>query len=154
MIALSAGLFEELGRYLIMRFFLKNNLSWNNGMIFGLGHGGIEAFLLVGLPIMLSYFSDVLIEVSNSEFLLGAIERIFAIILHISLSVLVMKTVKSNKNIYFIMAILIHTIIDFSVGVIPMYVSNNIIVTEIILAAVSILLFLYVISLRRGWELS
>src|SRR5690554_2190003 len=46
---LSAGVFEEIGRYLGFRFFLNNELSWKNGIAYGIGHGGIEAVLLVGM---------------------------------------------------------------------------------------------------------
>ncbi|MEI6102278.1 MAG: YhfC family glutamic-type intramembrane protease, partial [Eubacteriales bacterium] len=52
-LAFTAGLFEEGGRFIGMRFFMKKNLSWNNGIVFGLGHGGIEAFVLVGIPILM-----------------------------------------------------------------------------------------------------
>lgn len=154
LIALSAGLFEEVGRYLVMTFILKKNRSWNDGVIFGLGHGGVEAFLLVGLPIMMTLFSGASRGVSSSDFLLGAVERVFAIILHVGLSVLVMKTVKSNKKRYVIFAIFIHTVIDSMVGIIPMFVSNGVIMIEVTLAIVSLLLFLYAIFLRKGWELS
>ncbi|MEG2255051.1 MAG: YhfC family glutamic-type intramembrane protease, partial [Vagococcus sp.] len=78
----------------------------------------------------------------------------FAIILHVGLSVLVMKTVKSNKKHYVIFAIFIHTAIDSMVGIIPMFVSNGVIMIEVTLAIVSLLLFLYAIFLRKGWELS
>lgn len=46
---LSAGLFEEVGRYLGFRFLLNKKLSWKNGVAYGLGHGGIEAIGAVGL---------------------------------------------------------------------------------------------------------
>jgi len=46
---LSAGLFEETGRFLGFRYLLKDKLSWQNGVAFGIGHGGIEALVLVGL---------------------------------------------------------------------------------------------------------
>ena len=43
----TAGLFEEVGRYLAFILILKN-LDWKNAVAFGIGHGGIEAILLVG----------------------------------------------------------------------------------------------------------
>ena len=45
----SAGLFEETGRLLVMLWLLRRFHRWVDGISFGLGHGGIEAILLVGL---------------------------------------------------------------------------------------------------------
>ena len=45
----TAGLFEEVGRYIGMRFFLKGRWQIKNGVAYGLGHGGFESIGLVGL---------------------------------------------------------------------------------------------------------
>ena len=47
-LSLTAGLFEEVGRYFGFKLFLKKHLSWKNGIAYGIGHGGIEAIVLVG----------------------------------------------------------------------------------------------------------
>lgn len=154
LVALSAGVFEEVGRYLVMKFVLKTNRSWNDGALFGLGHGEIEAFLLVGIPMLLSVFSGSSMDMTNSSLLLAGIERFFAILLHVGLSVLVMKAVRSNKIRYFVMAVVIHTVVDATVGIFPMFVSSSILLIEVVLAIVSMLLFVYVVSLRKGWDLS
>lgn len=51
---LTAGIFEECGRYVVIRFFLKKNISRENAVMYGIGHGGIECWTvtlvsLVGL---------------------------------------------------------------------------------------------------------
>jgi uncharacterized membrane protein YhfC len=45
---LSAGVFEETARYLVYRFWLKKDAerTWRSALIFGTGHGGIEAIIL------------------------------------------------------------------------------------------------------------
>ena len=48
-LSLTAGLFEEIGRYLAFRFVLKSRLQIKNGVAYGVGHGGFEAMALVGL---------------------------------------------------------------------------------------------------------
>ncbi|MFN2297247.1 MAG: YhfC family glutamic-type intramembrane protease, partial [Anaerolineales bacterium] len=45
-LGLSAGLFEELSRWAMFRFWAKDARSWRTGILTGAGHGGIEAFLL------------------------------------------------------------------------------------------------------------
>src|SRR5699024_10642162 len=47
-IGLSAGIFEELARFIMMHFFMKQR-DWQSGFLFGVGHGGIEAILFVGI---------------------------------------------------------------------------------------------------------
>src|SRR5690625_2683858 len=47
--ALMAGVFEEVGRYIMMRFALKKYRDWQDGLAFGIGHGGIESILILGL---------------------------------------------------------------------------------------------------------
>ena len=42
----TSGLFEETARWIVLRFWAKNTREWNDGVGFGLGHGGIEALLL------------------------------------------------------------------------------------------------------------
>ena len=46
---LTAGIFEELGRYAGYKIFLKKNTRYIDGFAYGVGHGGFEAMYLVGL---------------------------------------------------------------------------------------------------------
>ena len=93
---ITASLFEELGRYLVMKLSLKNHTSFFDGLAFGIGHGGIEAVLLVGVNalILLFYPSSV---VSSLSMFAGGMERIFAMTCHIAWSVMVMKSVREKK---------------------------------------------------------
>ncbi|MFZ5688181.1 MAG: YhfC family intramembrane metalloprotease [Bacillota bacterium] len=135
---LSANIFEETGRFLGFRYFLKNKLSWQNGIAFGIGHGGIEALGLVGLTyvndIVLSiminqglfdsiiapqlgaetaaFVKSQLIGVPPASFLLGGLERLLTIIIHIVLSLLVLYAVINKKIAYLIYAILLHTMLN------------------------------------------
>ncbi len=44
LLSLSAGIFEEIARFIAMRYFMKQR-DWQSGFLFGAGHGGIEAVL-------------------------------------------------------------------------------------------------------------
>ena len=48
-LGLTAGLAEETARWIAARYLLKGKDTMEHGLAFGLGHGGIEAMLLVGL---------------------------------------------------------------------------------------------------------
>ena len=50
---LSAGVFEEGARWIVLTFFLKRARGWRAALQFGAGHGGVEA-ILVGLVVLLS----------------------------------------------------------------------------------------------------
>ncbi len=49
-LAFTAALFETGGRYLGYRVFMRNEeKTWAKGVLYGIGHGGIESMVLVGL---------------------------------------------------------------------------------------------------------
>lgn len=39
-----AGIFEECGRYVIMKYLMKKNKTRENAVMYGIGHGGIEVW--------------------------------------------------------------------------------------------------------------
>ena len=122
---LAAGLFEETGRFLSMKFLMKKEPSTQlPAVAYGVGHGGAEMLLLFGLT-MISYlaisvminagqgdmlFADVPEEASvplqaqldllqNSQpgtWLLGLWERFSALILQLALSCLVWVAVRKG----------------------------------------------------------
>lgn len=59
-----------------MRYFMKQR-DWQSGFLFGAGHGGIEAVLIVGIPVISLLLSQTVIQNGDSYYL-GGIERIFA----------------------------------------------------------------------------
>ncbi|HHW74456.1 MAG TPA: YhfC family intramembrane metalloprotease [Firmicutes bacterium] len=131
---LTAGLFEECGRYLSFRIVLKHELSWKNGFAYGLGHGGIESIVTVGfayinnlvfsLMINSGVFEHIvapqlgadaavireqLVALPPSLYLAAGAERLLTLLIHIALSLLVLYAVKSKKPLFLLAAILLHT---------------------------------------------
>lgn len=137
--SLAAGIFEETGRFVAFKFFLKKYRKWKDGLAYGIGHGGIEAMILAGLAAINNLIYSLFINKGNFDSLVGSklpsetvkqlkdslinthwylfflsgIERFFAIAIQIGLSILVIYAVKNRKYIYFLLAILIHALIDF-----------------------------------------
>ena len=133
---LSAGVFEEVTRYLVMRFWAKDARSWRKGVLLGAGHGGAEAILLGGLVFyafiqMAAYQGADLSKLVPAnqlaaahqqitaywsatwyDSLLGAVERFFTIPVQICFGVIVVQ-VFTRKRIYWLgAAILWHAAID------------------------------------------
>lgn len=126
-LGLTAALFEEGARYIGMRYFLKNKWQLENGIAFGLGHGGIEAMLIVGLNyiVILAFLitgNNALVPAvfTPGAVCMGGIERLFAICFHTGASLLVMYGLYMKKpGIFLTAAILLHTICDAAIVILP-----------------------------------
>ncbi len=129
LIALSAGLFEEIGRYVGFRLFLRKHMDWEGGVAYGIGHGGLES-LLVGTMLLNYLISAVVINLGRTSLqvpasvvsalvdtappmlLIGGIERVLAFIVQIGLSLIVLYGIKSRRSTFLLLAIAIHTLLD------------------------------------------
>jgi uncharacterized membrane protein YhfC len=140
---LMAGLFEETGRFLSMKFLMKKEPTRTLPAIaYGAGHGGIEVILVFAFSMISSLVLALMINAGQADALLakapaeaqaqlqeqfsqlettapaelltGVWERISALILHLSLSVLVWAAVrKAGKWIWlYPAAILLHALVD------------------------------------------
>ena len=137
-----AGVFEECGRHIVLKYIMKKNRTPENAVMYGIGHGGIE-ILAVLLPSMLLYLViAVLFSAGNIENALSTlniteqtvaaalpsvqavaafdyammamniIERLLAMLLHIGLTVVVYYGVVNAKKICLPMAIVLHMLAD------------------------------------------
>lgn len=166
---LAAGVFEEIGRYLAMKFVIKNDLSKENSIMYGVGHGGIEAIIIAGLAAASNIVVSVLINTGRFEatlstltdevreqtitqisalwtspsyvFFLSGIERLSAIAIHICFSYLVYLAVKNKKVFFFFIAILLHAIFDFS-AVVLAELSTAIVVEIVLIVMAGLLSFI------------
>jgi len=115
---LMAGLFEETGRFLAMKFLMKKYPATPRaGVAYGLGHGGAEMLLLFGLSMISTFTMALMMNLGQADlltaqvpaeskeqvlaqleqvkttgagmYLLGLWERFSALILQVSLSILV-----------------------------------------------------------------
>jgi uncharacterized membrane protein YhfC len=137
LLGLLAGIFEETARYILFKFSLKKARTWNEGVLVGAGHGGVEAIILgvigvltvVNMVVMRNADLSAMgipadqLALANQQVsafwdspaymgLLGLAERVFAICLHISLSVMVLYSVAYKKPIWFWLAMLWHAVVD------------------------------------------
>lgn len=137
-----AGVFEECGRHIILKYIMKKDRTRENAVLYGIGHGGIE-ILAVILPTMITYLAvAVLFSSGNTESALRALkiteqtaaaalpsvqaaaafdygmmamnvmERLFAMFAHIGLTVIVFYGVVNAKKLCLPAAILLHMLMD------------------------------------------
>lgn len=137
-----AGVFEECGRYIVLKYIMKKNRTPENAIMYGIGHGGIE-ILAVLLPSMILYLViAVLFSAGNIEnalstlniaedtaaaalpsveaaaafdyamMAMNVLERLFAMLLHIGLTVVVYYGVCNANKACLPIAILLHMLMD------------------------------------------
>ncbi|WP_295156413.1 YhfC family intramembrane metalloprotease [uncultured Ruminococcus sp.] len=171
--AVAAGLFEETGRLVAFGKVLKKSDDKQDSLSYGLGHGGFEALYLgyqiasVGImmaminkggidsvakgasPEMTQQLLDSIKQYSSNDMihaLLFGFERIPAVFVHISGSVLVYAAVKERKTGLYLLAMFLHFAIDYTLvlyyaEILPLWV------TEILFAVITTPLFAAVMKL-------
>ena len=125
-LAFTAGLFELAGRFVVAKL-MQKNLNFKRSLAAGLGHGGIEAMILVGITYLnnilyifminngtfdavvsqaaqtgvdvsaLIQVKDTLIQASPALFLLGGFERLLSMICHVAMSMIVCYGIHTRK---------------------------------------------------------
>ena len=137
-----AGVFEECGRHIVLKYIMKKNRSRENAVLYGIGHGGIE-ILAVLLPSMILYLAIAVLfsqgDTANAlkalkiteetaaaalpsvqaaaafdyaMMAMNVIERLLAMFAHIGLTVIVSYGIRSGKKRYLPLAILLHMLMD------------------------------------------
>ncbi len=126
-LGLLAGLCEEVARYLVLRYWAVDARSWRQALMFGAGHGGLEA-ILIGGWMLVNFFSllalrggvpaDKLAQVQSFletpwwMLFLGVWERFWTLPIHVFLAVLVMRAFTHRNAAWLGAAILWHTLVD------------------------------------------
>jgi len=145
-LAFTAGLFELAGRFTVAKL-MRKNLTFHRSFAAGLGHGGIEAMVLIGsayisnlafiVMINTGTFDTLIAEAAavgvqdqiiaireslvNSHpalFLLAGFERILAMTAHVGMTMIVSYSLYLKKPLQGAALCLgIHTLIDLSAGI-------------------------------------
>lgn len=131
-LAISAGIFEEIARAVGFHCMKKQHDSLWDAISLGVGHGGIEAVLLVGIPLLTN-------TVSMENVMIACFERFVAIMVHVALSIIVWWSIHQKRLYNIGIAILLHALLNTSV----LFSTDPIII--------EFLIFLYAIAL---WILS
>lgn len=126
LMALTAAIFELAGRFAVAKL-MRKNLTYRRSLAAGLGHGGIEAMVIVGMTYInnliyiamiqsgsfdtviaqtaemgidvtqLQVIRDSLLNTSPLLFLLGGFERLLTMVCHAAMSMIVCYAVHSKR---------------------------------------------------------
>jgi len=181
--AAMAGVFEECGRYVVMKYVLKKDRTRENAVMYGIGHGGIEIVAVVLPTIILSLVSAILFSSGDTQNALSALritedtaasalptikaaaafdfatmalnvaERVFAMVLHIGLSVVVFHGVVKDRKVFLPLAICLHMVTDlfpaiYQRGLLPLWI------VEVWVGAWSAVIACIAVRLYRRCEVS
>lgn len=153
--SLSAAIFEGAGRFIAFLLVLKAYRKYEDGLGYGIGHGGIESILiggLVGVQNLVFAFSinngsmaaliekqpelgkiqDVLVNAETYLFLLTSAERVMVLILQIAFTLLMLYGVKYKNHMYVAYSVLFHMFVDFFAALYQKQVINLFVVEGII----------------------
>ena len=164
-----AGIFEETGRWIAFRFILKKHTDKKTAITYGIGHGGIEAVILLSIgafqyimyaiminqgvfgtiveqvkmvsPDQVGAVEAIAVALTSLTFgtsLIGCVERVFAMLLHISCSVLVFKAVREKKWYFFVLAIVLHGLMDVFAAMYQFGVITSVWVVEGLIGVLSV----------------
>jgi len=160
----TAALFETFGRVVTVKFFLKDDHRFSAGLAHGIGHGGIEAILLVGITyinnLVLSMMinsgtfdelysgnpsiysvKEILLETESWMFLLGGVERFLTIVFHITLSVLVVYAFKIKKKYPVFIVLAVHAFLDFMVVILSHYGVSSLLIEVFIFICTGVMVY-------------
>lgn len=184
--AFMAGIFEECGRYVVIKFFMKKNKTRENMVMYGIGHGGAEVWA-ISLMAVVGYLAVAVVVqrqgIENALPLLGVtddipenmvssvaaavssavnfgavngvltvLERVGAMIVHVTLTVVVAYGITSGQRKYLPLAVLAHAGVDLlpalqQRGVVPMQA------TEVWLCVWAVLLVIWARKLYQKFML-
>ena len=160
-----AGIFEEVGRWIILSILDKKVNQREDAVMYGIGHGGIEVWI-VTLPIVLTYL---MVVISNGEgmptemvtalmpsieafgfgmALCFVLERIFCMGIHIALTVMVFYGVRNHQKKYLLKAVICHMLLD----VLPALHQRNVVglvPTEVYLGICCVILCIFAHKLYK-----
>lgn len=137
---LAAGIFEETGRFIFLRVVMKKGREPQDALMYGAGHGGIEAILIVGVTYVNNIIYSIMINTGIAKeilsalegevldataaaftalstaaptmFLAAGVERICAIALHMALSVLVYTALRRRKFAFVLLSVVLHALVN------------------------------------------
>lgn len=162
-LVLTAGIFEEVGRYVAYRFFMRREeKTWNKAVMYGIGHGGLESAVLVGGTLLITVIQlivyssinlNVLPSVTHAQIvhqidtinaqpvwtsLLSAWERLWTVPIQIALSVVVLQVFRRQAIIWLFIAILAHVVVDFTTVAVPQILGSSLTTSLIVEGIVAV----------------
>lgn len=166
-LALTAGVFEEVGRYIGYVYLFHNGKNWPNSLMYGLeavliGAGGMLTSLISYVIISnTSLFGGQLFGANAEQIgqvqaafaaiswwlpLLGGFERLGALVIQVSLAVIVLQSFLRNTRLWLYAAIAYHVVVDFVAVMVVQRLGS--VAAEGAVAAFALISLYFILALR------
>lgn len=174
----TAGLAEEVGRWLGYKTLLHKRTDWETGVACGVGHAGLEAVMLVGLvnindliyalringgtfgefavelgPNLAHRIFTHLVRLEPLTAAMAGFERISVFFIQIAFSLMVLYGIKTKNALWLALAIFAHTFVDAPIVILPKVAIFNIYQIELFLGGCALLSLWYIVKPRK-WLLT
>jgi uncharacterized membrane protein YhfC len=130
LLGFSAGLFDEVGRFIYYRVFVRDHMTWENGLAMGLGFASLEGMTVTGGVYVRRFMFSVMYhmgrygELENNPsvtsfieelkatpvymHLLAGWERITMLVIHTAFSLLTMYAAKRGRLSLLVLSFVLH----------------------------------------------
>jgi uncharacterized membrane protein YhfC len=167
-LGLMAGICEEPMRYLGFVLLKKRAKPAEAGILAGVGHGGIES-IIIGVSVLSTFIAmrlasqgtavpgitpDMVTGYNSTAWylpLLGGLERITTIILHITLSMLVWRSVQKHEIAWLVLAIAYHMLVDSSAVILGQSGVNTILIEGVFVVFAVVNIWLLT-RMKKNWK--
>jgi uncharacterized membrane protein YhfC len=168
----TAGLFEECGRWAGYRWLVRRERTFRVGVMFGLGHGGVESMLLVGVSlagVLATYLLlaahalpplppeaetkvvEAMSRMGPGDAIAGMLERVMAVTVQVALSLVVLQSFVRESRRWLAIAIAGHFVVDFgSVAGAMLLRGHGALVVELAVVPAAIAAVLVIRALRSS----
>ena len=147
---LSAGILEETARFLVYRTMLKDSVGRENAVTFGIGFGGLECIMVLGLTVLSTLMMSISFnnmgaeafaaQYANSEYQI-VLETIAEINAISPLAGLMFGVVRSQKFWLYPVSILLHAVVGVLAALYQTNVLTSVYLLEVLLVVYAVAVF-------------
>ena len=169
-LSLSSALLENWGRWFGMRFFAKGMYGYRDGIAYGLGHGGVEAVVLMAAnsinnlylalainngrldtmladaPEQAELVRSVLIDTPAVQFAMGGAERLMVMIIQVALSLIVFYGLAKGKSRFVWLSVLMQFAFNYIIVIMQ---NQNMWMVEGYIALCAVAATVFIIFVRK-----
>ena len=178
---LAAGVFEETGRFLSMKFLMKKEPSAPlPGIAYGVGHGGVEMLIIFGITMLNNFILSIMVNSGHTDaiisqvpveaaaqlqaqlaqlqtlgagtWLIGLWERISALILQLGFSLLVWAAVRKDGKWLWLFPAAILLHAAVDAGVVLLQKSAGMVPLDLIVSAEAIAVAAIGYMIVKKWQ--
>lgn len=159
----SAALVETIARGAVIRFCLKERLSWSGGLSAGLGHGFCEILFVLVFPYLTTLFmhftgveletlSSMVMNTPSWVYVFPLLERIFVTCFHMAMYLMIVQGwLKGKKQMSILLVFVLHFCFDGATLFLQMR-GMSLVYVEVFVALCGVMSLIYIIQMSQKMQ--